>query len=262
MNLLSKIISLGIILSGISPQLKLLLFNKEPNIDAEEPSEQALLREYEACQHDSSSTSVSFWTLASIFIGISSALLAGLLYGLIANNNLFPVLLKVLFGESAQSSELRLILTLSLIVIILSISIFIILYKLWGWLRRARFLQQTNFKRMREIELELGMWKSWRIHTIDEWQRIKDDKPFEKKLDKLVNILKENLNIKYSDLLSKRERALAEVVKSVRQSEYEIPTSRGHFKWILGTLFVLWGLFLILALAAATMAIIGLIKTC
>ena len=80
MSLLSKIISLGIMLSSTSPQLKSLHFNKELPINAKEPSEEVLLKEYEICQQSISLNATRYWTIVSIFIPVNTALLGWVVY--------------------------------------------------------------------------------------------------------------------------------------------------------------------------------------
>jgi hypothetical protein len=207
-----------------------------------EPSENSLLTEYQVCQHDNSYTSVSYWTLAGIFIGISSALLAGLIYGVLANNDLFQI-----FGQAITTiSATRQIWMLRIIILILGIGIIWMLCCLWHWLKRVRLLQQINYRRMREIELELGMWKSWRVHAIDEWQEMRKSKPCDNKIwSILVNKLKENLDTRHSELLEKRKETLVELVKRP-YPEYERPTSKGVFKWILWVMISFWMILILI----------------
>jgi hypothetical protein len=127
------------------------------------PSEQALLIEYRACQHENNAIETSYWTMASIFIGISSALLIGLIYSVFANQELLQVLLKQLSGERL---EIHFFQTLILVVGML---IVLLLSVIRLWLRRVNFLQQINSERMRDIERQLGIWKSWRVHGVDHW---------------------------------------------------------------------------------------------
>jgi len=123
---------------------------------------QALLVEYQACQHDNNASGSSYWTLTGIFIGFSSVLLGGLVYGLLQNNELLQTLLL----EVKLSPQ---ILALLVIAIVVGGVVIAILCFLRRWLRRVGFLQQINFERMRDIERELGMWKSWRVHGVDHW---------------------------------------------------------------------------------------------
>ena len=190
MSLLSKIISLGIILSSISPQLKSLRFNKELSIDAEEASEEALLTEYQVCQHDNSSGAQSYWTVTGIFMGLSSVILAGLLYGILSNNLLFQAILLIVMRKDMQtlaiiqstdtSMILTQVITIAYVLLVLSLLIFIIYLYLWKWLNRVTWLQRRSFKRMHEIELKLRMQRSIRIHAIDRWNKWKENEPKDK----------------------------------------------------------------------------------
>lgn len=190
MSLLSKIISLGIILSRISPQLKSLRFNKESSIDAEEPSEEALLTEYQVCQHDNSSGAQSYWTVTGIFMGLSSVILAGLLYGILSNNLLFQAILLIVKRKDmqtlaiTQSTDTSMIvmqvIIITGVILVLSLVIFIIYCYLWKWLNRVTWLQQRSFERMHEIELKLRIQRSIRIHAIDRWNEWKKNEPKDK----------------------------------------------------------------------------------
>lgn len=216
---------------------------KEPK---KEPSEQALLTEYQACQQDNSSTSISYWTLAGIFFGISSALLAALIYGVLANRDLFQILLSETTSSNALNQRIVLGVTL-----VLGTGIIFVLCFLWGWLKRVGFLQQINYERMREIELELGMWKSWRVHALDQWPIKRYDKLSDKEIwDKLQKELKGNLNTKYSEQLEGREYILVKLFKRFHPKGcwprlrnkvgYIRPSSKLHVKGIFGTLIALW----------------------
>ena len=143
--------------------LRILKILYEYLIEKEKPTDEALLTEYQALQHDVNSSGSSYWTLASIFIGISSALLLGSVFGVITNEDLYQSWLKQLQGEPSQIQALQTIITVIGVFAVLMLS-FVRL-----WLRRVTFLQQINFERMREIESRLGMWKSWRVHGIDHW---------------------------------------------------------------------------------------------
>jgi len=130
------------------------------------PSEQALLTEYQACQNDNSYSAQSYWTMAAIFIGISSALLGGFLYGLIQNTKLLRALLQEVIPNDALPQAWA----LCVIVTVVGGVVIAILYFLRRWLRRVAFLQQINFERMRDIERQLGMWKNWRVHGVANWK--------------------------------------------------------------------------------------------
>ena len=125
----------------------------------------ALLTEYQACQQDNNSIGSSYWTMAAIFIGVSSAIIIALMAGIISNENLFNLFMKQTV-ETQNAIEIQ---TLRTIIVVVVSSIVLILACLRLWLRRVTFLQQINYERMREIESQLGMWKSWRVHGVDHW---------------------------------------------------------------------------------------------
>lgn len=130
----------------------------------DEPSEQALLTEYQTLQQDVNASGSSYWTLASIFIGISSALFLGSVFAVITNESLYQAWLKQLQGESYQIQALQ------TMVIVIAIFVVLMLSFVRLWLRRVTFLRQINFARMQEIESLLGMWKSRMVHGIDHWK--------------------------------------------------------------------------------------------
>jgi len=264
--------------------------NDEAEKINKKPLEEALLAEYEACEQDNNASPSVYWTMAGIFIGISSAMLGGLIYGVMANNELFQTLFEVIsMKQITTNGDPRQILMLGIIILILGSVIVFILYFLKGWLRRISFLQQINFERMREIELELGMWKSWRVHGIDNWMEIRDrvgdewlkrsdelgDKCSAKLLDKIVwDELKirlgTNLNIEYFKRLDEKEGRLVELCKRYLpkkvckwsknnpKPEYEPSTRKLHFKWIFRILFALWVLVILAGLGTIAMASVAL----
>ena len=197
----------------------------------DEPSEQALLTEYKACQHDVDSEGISYWTLTGIFIGFSSVLLGGLMYAIFTNNNLLEIILGV--PDELASEKLLL---LGITVSVLSISVIIILYSLRRWLRRVNFLQQINFERMHDIERELGMWKGWRVHGVDHWEGNTFDKRFISKKDE--ERLLEYKKPEWWRLWSTKPKRLWSTKPKYEQS------SRLFYDVIFGVLFFLWSLIL------------------
>jgi len=155
--------------------------------------EQAWLVEYQVCQQDANSTSSNYWTLAGIFIGVSSVLLAGIIYGVLANDN----------GFNAIDCTLRTLVT------IFGVAIITILVFLWFWLKRVNYLTDRNYERMREIELDLGMWKSWRVHSIDTWKDLgfkSSDTLDDKKIDEMWNSMKGKLKERLPEKYFRRLR--------------------------------------------------------
>lgn len=124
---------------------------KEIENNSKKPSEQALLTEYQVCQQYISERATSYWTLTGIFIGFSSVLLGALIYGFLSSPNKESIL----FGVATC---------------VISTAVLVIFYFLKFWLKRVSFLQQINFHRMRDIERDLGMWQSWRVHGVDHWR--------------------------------------------------------------------------------------------
>jgi hypothetical protein len=220
----------------------------------------ALLTEYQVCQEDNSANFQGFWTLAAIFIGLSSAFLAGLIYAVIANKSLLSILL---YHNEPQRTHVIVGIALAI-----SIANVVILKNLKGWHRRIMFNQGVNLGRMREIELDLDleMYRGWQIRAIDIWYDIlKSDKRKQmtcddQKWDKLKKKLEEGLDEKRHGKLDKRkgeilgllDRYFSEEGKvSARYGKYELSSSRRHFPRILCTLMSLWVLVIVSALLAS-----------
>ncbi len=250
MSLLSKIISLGIVISSLYPQLKSLRFKKEISKDSEgpleEPSEEALLTEYQVCQHDNSSGAQSYWTVTGIFMGLSSIILGGLLYGILSNNLLFQAILLIVKQKDMQTlssiltTDTSMILTqviiVTYVVLVLSFVIFIIYFFLWKWLNRVTFLQQRSFERMHEIELKLRMQRSIRIHAIDRWNEWKemDENELKDKDRKIKDRIDE---LKLSNWCDIRRN----------EDEYESSKRGLYYKGILFSLSALWAIIFVVA---------------
>ena len=97
--------------------------------------EEKLLKQYEVCQHDSSSMVSAHWTVVGIFIGINAALLGAVAYMLSSS-----------FGSTVQWTVLALGLA--------SGGIFVCL---WAWLNRVNKRVRCNECLMRDIEGELNI---------------------------------------------------------------------------------------------------------
>lgn len=188
---------------GLSPQ----------DTDTTTPQYHALLTEYHACQHDNSATANSYWIMSGIFIGISSALLVAFVYGLLSNTNILSD-----FTNTTTISASSQVWTIRLVVTAVGIGIITILFYLKLWAKRIRFLLDTNYDRMREIEADLGMWKSRIVNAIDNWGDLSEDE----KVDL----------VRYKPLKWWKERA--------KNPAYEPPSRAKHYKWIFRTLITLW----------------------
>jgi hypothetical protein len=149
--------------------------NENNKREIKEPSENALLTEYQVCEHDNSSSAQSYWIIFGIFMALNTAILGGLVFTVFQSD----ILSETLFQKTIQSGVQTQIAAFCAIAAILGIIIMVVFYKLRNWLDRVNFLIQTNNRRMRTIEINLGMWKSWRVHLIDQFYRKKQELSFE-----------------------------------------------------------------------------------
>ena len=152
MGLLSKIISLGIVISSLYPQLKSLRFkkgiSKEDEESIEKASERALLKEYEACQSHNNALGQQSWVSISILITVNLLVLAQVIPNLV---------LKAVPSDWAGLTS----------VVILGLVMIFILWIFQRWQNRITFLAWINNFRMQDIESTLGMWKNWRARGQD-----------------------------------------------------------------------------------------------
>lgn len=188
-----------------------------------EPSEQALLTEYQTLQDDNSSSMTSFWTIAGIFIGISTALFAGLIYGVLANDRLFGVFVKMI-TEAVSGTEIW---VLRIIMSLLAVVVLFVFWFLRLWMRRIGFRQQINYERMRDIEQELGMWHVWRVYGVDSYKDGKFDSSIKSFEEMLLNYRKPEWWKKWRTI-----------------PRYGKP-NRSNYDAIFGALIFLWSLLII-----------------
>jgi hypothetical protein len=217
-----------------------------------------LLKEYEVCQQDIHAGDRDYWTLSAIFIGLSTALLGGLIFGIISNESFF----NNLFCQNEPNK----ILAVGLTVIIVGIAMIIILQKLKGWLRRKLFRAKINRERMREIEIVLRMDSWWRIDAIDKYHEMKKStKCLEQKAKDIVKEIyadktddeKSQLESKIINLLKKIEffkkcHFILQKKQNKNEHEYEYkyerPSSQKHYPCIIYTIMSLWVLVISVAL--------------
>ena len=114
----------------------------------DEPSDEALLKEYEVCQQAINANASRYWTIVGIFIPISTAVLAWVFYT-ITSYRLF-------FNSNAEW-----------LVLVLGVVIIVILVLLWFWLKRVNLFISISYFRMREIERKLGMLKNLTVDWVD-----------------------------------------------------------------------------------------------
>jgi len=112
---------------------------------APEPSEEALLAEYEACEDYVSSAASRDWQAAGI---IWAAALAGLFLTAFAGN-----------GRASVT-----ITTFIAFIVIATLWLF------WAMVKRMVFLQKACMQRMREIEVKLGLRRSIYLYVLDNWR--------------------------------------------------------------------------------------------
>ncbi|MFQ5997042.1 MAG: hypothetical protein ACE5KP_05400 [Dehalococcoidales bacterium] len=197
---------------------------------------QAWLTEYQALQHDNSASGVSYWTLAGIFIGFSSALLGGLIYAVLRNTEL----LRTILQEVIPTDVLPQVWALCLIAIVVGGVVIAILCFLRRWLRRVSFLQQINFERMRDIERELGMWKSWRVYGVDHWRG--------NDFDNTISDEDSNRLVDYQPPNYQRLKFWQHWRNKTRYEQ----SSRWHYDGIFGGLIFLWS-FVVLSVLFLTL---------
>ena len=206
--------------------------------------EQIWLTEYQVCQEDNGAIFQGFWTLAAIFIGLSSAFLAGLIYAVIANKSLIDTMLT---GNDPWKT-----LVIGIIALVVSAANVVILKKIKGWHGRIMLNQSVNRGRMLEIELILGMRKEWQHLVLDRWYDIlkkKEDETWKN----LKNKLKCKIDKKYHGKLYERKDEILGLIGKYfkdgkvkdRPGKYKPSSSTKYFPCILYTLMSLWGLAII-----------------
>jgi hypothetical protein len=103
-----------------------------------------LLKEYEVCQQHINTIGTESWQASAIFLLVNAGVLA----------YLFQI-------EHGEPHTLFMVLIIGII--------FILIFCFWKrFIKRMQFVQTITFERMREIEDELGLWKNWYVHILDE----------------------------------------------------------------------------------------------
>ena len=111
--------------------------------------QQILLKEYETCQSEIESIGSRYWTIFSVFLPINAGLLGWLLNSIISRSSGFP------FGTDVR-----------LLALVLGVGMILIIVFLWCYFNRVNFIISISYYRMRQIEIELGMWKNWFVHIL------------------------------------------------------------------------------------------------
>lgn len=121
---------------------------EETKQERAEPSENALLAEYQACQSHNNALSTEFWAVTAIMMSISVALLGGIFYTTISNSAYITLPIKIFISA-------------------IGFGMIFILGFVMFWLKRIQFMERVHHHRMREIEDNLSMEKNWLIHGLD-----------------------------------------------------------------------------------------------
>jgi hypothetical protein len=215
---------------------------------------QSLLTEYQVCQVAADTNTSNYWLLASIFIGVSSALLAGTIFAIISNEKL----LNLMLYPMVQLSEDRIVLASCGLLIFIGVSMIAIYYFLWKWLIRVRTFNDICYYRMPQIEDIVNTKKSHLIQGFDK----KFSKNFDPNNDKeWQSLTLEQWND--IDRINTRffRRRWYQFFKSKKlefketQISYEKPSSGFHVLWIFRILAGLWGVVIIAALVRLAFAI-------
>jgi ABC-type multidrug transport system fused ATPase/permease subunit len=148
---------------------------KETKEEIKEPSENALLAEYQACQSHNNALSTEFWAVTAIMMSISVALLGGMFYTMMSN---------IMISNSS----------INVFISIIGLVIIVILGLVVLWLKRIQFMERVHHVRMREIENCLLLEKNWLVRGLDLYHKNE------------INQISERLKAKIS-VLSKRFRS-------------------------------------------------------
>lgn len=202
-----------------------------------------LLTEYQACQSDINANSSSYWTMAGIFIGISAGIFGGILYSLLSNYDKFVEVFK-----SPTSSPSILI---PIGITVLGGVMISILCNLKGWLRRIQYLNVLNYKRMREIEVGLGIYKSWRVHSIDSFKRekISTKECTERDINSFVDrFLEKELSkeqLEHANRPDLKNYLINHIGMERQNKKYRFPSSERYYLCIWRALLTLWILMIV-----------------
>jgi hypothetical protein len=194
-------------------------------IQNEEPSEESLLKEYEACQSHNNSLGNQAWISISIIITVNILLLGQVIYNIMLKS--FPI---------TGYANLVLVTLLGLVMIFI-----LIIFKLWD--KRIDFLTWMNYDRMREIEMRLGMWKNWRVRGLD----LKYNPKLQGKWRNLNPNIKSKLN-ELSLHFPQYSKENKKIKNEIFEMWYKSPTTRGFWKFdnIFHILIGLWAAIVLL----------------
>lgn len=192
-----------------------LMSNKKTEHKKDQEQPFSGLAEYQVCQQSVNHHGITYWNMTSIFIAFSSVLLSAIIFGLISNNALFYNLI-----HETISSASKEVVVFRVLVTIIGLIILGIYLTLWRWLKRVRYLQQTSYRRMREIEIDSGMYIGLAITGFDKrWSELEEDE----------RQVLEALGKDEKYFLNKKNR-----------KDYAPPTSIWNHRLLFGLLALLW----------------------
>lgn len=122
--------------------------------------EAILLKEYELCQRQNHHVANHYWLITGIFMSVNTAIMGGIIISIISGS---------------MPTDLAVRLVIGVLVALLGLGIVYILHRLKLYLKRVDFTIWLNYKRMRDIESELGMWSNWRVVGVDQWDAEKQN---------------------------------------------------------------------------------------
>jgi hypothetical protein len=122
---------------------------------------QIWLAEYQSCQQDVHAQASRYWTIVSIFIPVSTALLGWIVQSILGKN----------LQELTENNSVSL-----LLVSLFCIAMIMMLWFLLQWLYRVNSLIRVNYMRMSVIESELNMCRHNYIYWLDEGEKGKEPK--------------------------------------------------------------------------------------
>lgn len=172
------------------------------------------LVEYQVAERMINTNILSFWSLAGIFLGFSSAVLAGLGFALLSSNDLLKAF--VTNSKIMGSGIPKEIWTIRILTTIVGSGIVIIILKLSKWLKRVNLVTDISRHRIHEIEMDLGMTVSLLHKAVDNWYELSQ--------------AEQDYMAQYKDWC----------LKTRQSSEYEPPSRKAHYPYIFMVLVGLW----------------------
>lgn len=217
-----------------------------------------LLKEYEICQEDNNAQSTRYWSIFGIFVSVNVVVLGALAYGLLNGDFLKRL------SNITISYEIIAYYSIANILIV-AFAVLTVLLKFW--LDRINYLISSNHKGIHEIELELKMYRSFKIHIIDKWQRIRrklkiKNNSFicENDKNRIWKIVWDELSREYESekfaLLQSDKTTIENFVK-YQPKRYSLPSRFIAYR-IFWVIFVVWSIVFYYVLSSMLLPYIGI----